>query len=479
MLLGRRLVIGSIAGGLVLGGCGGGGPAPIAKPRFLLVRSGDSPVLDELRKTFRQEAYTGSQDPSRYRVVVFDGDAHSPQELASHPLMRAALERGVSVMLLDVTEDHKANLTRARITQAHTSDGSAAYLITPLPGGRITHLTNLRRTTRLKTRTIQHVSNPNGIVEGQHRTSEQELPIAGHHLATYMDAVYRRLEFQGRGTVNAPTPPSDYPSHCWFQTSVTDTWASGAVSDMNNQSLSHNVTYNYYVYFDSGASLQSHWFIWCAMTMDGTVSPSAPARNDSDHRGWAHTLFDALIFPNNQGPGNGLQLALVEAQPTSAQNSLASSLEFDIGYRSTQGNTAWNWQQTVSQQSPNFNGWAASAPPPFGGQINAVSLQEMQTSPYDGDGSNWESGFDKGFSATHVKSMNSTSTSQIEVLGQAAWKTFDVFSGIVQINSWSSSLMMYLHVSNHFLYSNLYRDTLSFQTDGVLVNLDFSQVSAP
>lgn len=442
-------------------GCGGG-TAPLTREKMLVFRDADSPVLTELRTMFREERYTGSQDPAKYRLIVVDGDSTAPNEIGTVPLVEDALRKQVSVLLLDVNEAHKSALTAAKLTQAYTSSDSAAYLVTPLPGGRITHLTNLRRMP-LKQKFIEQRLE-NGVLHGSHEDSSSDLTIEGPHLAAFVQEVSRRLASQ-RSTIPPPTPPSDYSSGSWFQTNVTEIWAK-VPPLMNGQYISHAITYNFYVYFDSGSTLPSRYFQWCAMSMNGIVEPSPPGVDTNGERGFSHTLFAADIVPVNTTAGNGLQLDLYNAQPNQITNTLTSNMEFNIGYKGGP-NSAWLWQQDLTQQTPNFNGWEATSPPPPSQQINAARLQAMQTSPCNGDASNWSFGID----GNTVKPMNPASTTTFEPLGQVVWRTQEVFDGIVQVSCGSMSSLMDLSVPDSYCL-------ISLNSTPVTINIDFSQVSA-
>lgn len=468
------VAVGTMALSIV--GCAGG-PAPLAKARLLVVGTASSPVYDELLKTHRAERYTGRQDPAHYRMVVVDGDAMTPSEVGAEPLIAEALAKGVSVMLLDGTESHKRSLMTSKRTPAHTQGPSAAYLVTPLTGGgRAFHLTDLRP-AKVSKRQVAHSYTERGFVQGQHKRWEDELPISGAHLDSFMNLVGQRLAGRDRATL--PTPPSDYPSNSWFQVSVTESWEAMNESCMDGQSLQHQITFTFAVYVDSGDTLPSHWFQWCAMSMEGSVNMlSGLANNGDDTVGYAQTMFNAGTNPVNEGGGNGLELALVQAQPTSATNAYDSNLDFTIGYRGANGDSTWLWQQGLTQSPQSFTNWEATSPPPPTAEINAVQFNAMQTDPYRGDDSNWTDGFHNIFGGKHVDSPNPTSAGSMGVVGQALWKTFDIFDGPIQISYGTSSLMTQLHVKNHFVYSDLYLDTCSFG-GGNVITIDFSQATPP
>lgn len=461
---------------LSLVGCAGG-PAPVARPRLLILRSATGPVYAEFLKSHRAERYTGRQDPAQYRFIVVDGSSMSPNEVGSEPLIAEALSKGVSIMMVNCTEDHKRSLMASKKVPAHTKGPSAAYLVTPVRGpGRMFHLTDLRA-SKVAKRQVAHSYTERGFVQGQHKRWEDEQTISGAHLQSFMGMVDDRLATQGRATL--PTPPSDYSSSNWFQVAVTESWEAMNESCMDGQSLQHQITFTFAVYADSGDTLQSHWFQWCAMSMQGSVNMlSGLANNGDDTVGYAQTLFEAGVQPINDGGGNGLELALVQAQPTSATGAYNSSIDFTIGYRGSSGASNWLWQQSLTQSPQSFTNWQATSPPPPTSEINAVAFQAMQTDPYNGDDSNWTDGFHNIFGGKHVDSPNPTSSGSMGVVGQAVWKTFDIFDGPIQIEYGSSSLMTQLHVKNHFVYSDLYLDTCSFG-GGSVVTLDFSQATPP
>lgn len=463
-----------VFGVLVAPGCGGGGVAPTTRDRILVFRSATGPVIDALRSEFRQDNYV-SQDPGRYELVVIDGNSTSPAEIESSSLVKSALGKGTSVLIVNAKEAHKRATVKSKCVAASVRGDSAAYLITPLGGSNRIHLTNLRpHRVTFAGKSHEHV--PSGYLVGQARNGQKDVSIEGDLLNTFMGNLHDRLAEQGRDTSGTPTPPSDYGSQNWFQASVTESWSTGTDGNINNQSVGHNITYTFYGYYDNGATLASHAFQWVAANFNGTVSTSTPTYNDEDHRGWVHTMFNALLSPVDTSTGSGLDLALVNAQPTNNSGSLATSIEFNIGYKGSSGNTAWLWQQSTNQNPANFGGWSGSSPPPYQGNINDVNIQLMQTSPYNGDGSNWTDAFYTVFAGKHMHAYNPVSGQNMNVVGQALWRTQIVSNDTVQIVCESYSKLDYLHVKNEFEYHEYY-NSYDFGGEQLVVDLDLSQIA--
>ncbi|MBX7133746.1 MAG: hypothetical protein K1X67_13820 [Fimbriimonadaceae bacterium] len=433
-------------------------------------------MFDLLRNEFRQDSYTGLQDPGKYKLVVIDGASTSPAELETAPLVKNALSKGTSVIILNAIDAHKQATTKSKCVPGSIRGLSAAYLITPLGGGNRVHLTNLRP-QRLTFKTKRHEHSPSGFLVGQASQGDKQVPIDGVLLDTFMGNLHDRLAEQTRDVSGTPTPPSDYASSNWFQTSVTESWSTGADSAIDGQSIGHNITYTFYGYYDNGSTLDSHAFQWIAANFNGTVSTSTPVHNDEDHRGWIHTLFSAYLDPLDSSTGAGLDLALVNAQPTGAVDTLNSSVEFNIGYKGANGNTAWLWQQSANQNPNDFSNWAGSAPPPVQGNINDVTIQLMQTSPYYGDGSNWTDAFYTVFQGKHMHDYNPVSGGNMNVLGQAVWRTQIISNDTIQVACFSFSNLDYLYVKNDIFEYHEHYNTIAFGGEPFIVDLDMSSIS--
>lgn len=467
----RWLVV--VATTILLVGCGGESGSP-NRATMLVYRSASGPVYRELTKSYRTDYFRGSQDVSRYALLVLDGASTAPLENEAIELVRSALSKSVPVMFVNASEGHKRSLMSSRCVPAHTKNDSAACLIT-----RASSTSRVYELVDLRVRELPIVSSSkqldqDGILTGQYGSSRLTLEVDGAHLSNYMATVRNRLQSGGRTVL--PSPPSDYPSNGWFQVTVTENWEAANNNSIDGQSIGHQMSYTFAVYADSGSSIPSQRFQWCVASMDGTVSLSAPpAHDDVDQRGYAHTLFQANLQPVDTSTGNGLQLALVQAQPTAATGSYSSAMDFTIGYQGASGPSSWIWQQSLQQQLGGFGGWQATAPPPPASDVNDVSLQAMQTSPFDGDGSNWTDGYYRVFVGKHVTEMNPASISSMNVIGQALWKTFDPFSGTIDIDYGSTSTMMKLQVNNYFFKWHCYHFVFSFGPSPGTVSLDFSQ----
>ena len=79
---------------LVLGACGGATPnepntpnppPPVEEITALVVGEASSPFLDALAKKVRLVQSDGTQAVADHDLLVLDGDAHMPDEVAGHP----------------------------------------------------------------------------------------------------------------------------------------------------------------------------------------------------------------------------------------------------------------------------------------------------------------------------------------------------------------------------------------------------------
>lgn len=72
-------------------------------------------MFEELRKSVFIEQYDGSQKVTDHKLVIFDGDAHTPEEIKNHEAIAEALREGLWVLAVDVTEAHKKEGLGSRI----------------------------------------------------------------------------------------------------------------------------------------------------------------------------------------------------------------------------------------------------------------------------------------------------------------------------------------------------------------------------
>ncbi|THF85420.1 hypothetical protein E7T09_15740 [Deinococcus sp. KSM4-11] len=99
--------------GLTLLACSQGtkpAPPPASSPDrldTLVIGAVQSTYVDALKPSLNMVQYTGSQKPEDYNLVLFDGDANSPTDVAAHPVLAQALRAGKWVLGVDLTEAHK------------------------------------------------------------------------------------------------------------------------------------------------------------------------------------------------------------------------------------------------------------------------------------------------------------------------------------------------------------------------------------
>ncbi|MBX7133881.1 MAG: hypothetical protein K1X67_14505 [Fimbriimonadaceae bacterium] len=461
---------------LGLSGCGG--TAPTSEPRMLVYRGASGEVFDGIRSQIR--AVTSATEPSdlnRFQLVTLDGNLVSSAEIGGLNLIRRAFGSGVSVLLVNASESHKRALLDAKLVPLSAHGTSDAYLVTPLPGGRRFHITNLRP-LRLQKRAKSQELDPDGTLTGSHGQSEADIPTSVDRIAGFVEVVKARLGEQGRSVPVTPSPPTDYPKSSWFQVSYTDGWAVNNDPIIDWQNVDYDATYTFYGYFDSGDSLPSKWFQWLAFSVDASVTPSAPTSDQVDDRGYVHTMTEIYAEPDDSAGGNGLQLSLVDAQPTNANNALSSSLQFDIGYKGQNGNTSWLWQQGLTQTMGSFGGWSGSIVPAPGNELNGTQMRFMQTTSFNGDGSNWTDALYRVFVGRHIEPINSSSRNPIELVGQALWRTQVAYSGVVTIDVGESVLMTDIMVKNYFFTYKPNYSNNSYGTSRTF-DLDLGQLAAP
>lgn len=117
-----------------LAACGGGSSAtpfasavPAKTHRALLIGGATGGVYNALATQYNVSAGTGTEDPSGYDMVIFDGKTSTPQTLSTSSALRRFLLAGKAVVLLNATEAHREQGLNG-ILWAHTKGSSAGTI---------------------------------------------------------------------------------------------------------------------------------------------------------------------------------------------------------------------------------------------------------------------------------------------------------------------------------------------------------------
>jgi|GEM_PF-2618132 len=98
--------------GLLLwaGGCGGNGSSssPTVLPQALVVGSAGGTVLQTIQSQYKLVPGTGSEDPTPYAMIIFDGNNTTPAQLQANPGVTNFLAAGKAVVILNNTEGHRS-----------------------------------------------------------------------------------------------------------------------------------------------------------------------------------------------------------------------------------------------------------------------------------------------------------------------------------------------------------------------------------
>jgi hypothetical protein len=106
-------------------GCGGSGPSFTPLPRALVVGQAGGTVLQAIQSQYMLTPGSGDEDPGPYRIIVYDGDNTTPQQLSSNPGAQKFLSAGKPVVILNATEDH-LRTGLLNVAWAHAQSASPA-----------------------------------------------------------------------------------------------------------------------------------------------------------------------------------------------------------------------------------------------------------------------------------------------------------------------------------------------------------------
>jgi hypothetical protein len=107
----------------------GNAAAKSAPKRALVVGKAGGPVYRALRRRYKVTPGTGSEDPTKFDLVIFDGNHHSGQDLHDSPATSNFLANGKMLIILNNTEDHRGHLGGMLWAHAQGTSPGVAYVI--------------------------------------------------------------------------------------------------------------------------------------------------------------------------------------------------------------------------------------------------------------------------------------------------------------------------------------------------------------
>jgi hypothetical protein len=434
-------------------GCGGSDTPPSNPERMLIVANASSPIVDALRASLAADAYTGKEDASRYKLVVYDGDTISGDALREDPLVDQALAAGASVLVVDARPEQKQALASPGRAAGVVGGNSYGYLLTPFtqPGGlAAVHITHVRDADyELRSTNVSDTNN--GVLIGGVQSVMRHQDLTPFLVNAFVAETKRRIDGDA-GDAGIGDLPADV---CWFSVVVTEVFSQND-TDLGNQGGCNNgdacptatpgiagqkptqtLTYTFRVFLDNGDPDQNKWFQWAMVEVAGQMSPGTLieecrdcTRDDPNYFGfgWLHTKIDVTVAPVDTDAGGGNNLATWSSSPNAPLNgAYDSTSDFGITYttKTHVANQLYQWSETVPPSPLALDGWTVLEP----GNVaaNVFFWEWRQTSPFDNDTDSYRNAFTTIRGGILDYRINvpipPLSSGQFPLTAQGVWKT--------------------------------------------------------
>ncbi len=351
------------------------GPTPSGL-KALIYGTASSPVLEALRPKVGMTTGDANQDPSKFDMVIVDGDSFTGAQIKEDKFIQRAIQSGEWVAGLDMAEDDKqvglkgimgaSTPSSSRfymVRQSRRQDKSLVYTIVDAMVGPQTADQAAQQIVNLvKSRVLSDPDDPSG-------------PIPPRLLNVTFRLV-RPLDFQLPGNKDPVFGGKPLQQASW------------------------TVTHSVRVFLDASNNPQGN-FQHVLLTTWGSGNPGAPVSNTKDscndyddqcELAWIQTRFDTTAqFPNGSG------LILTDTSPANVNNSqtVTTGTSFNVGYNQAQGafgsftysnsttKTITAWQALNYSNSSTASGVFASNNP-YNGLVSSDYENSMWFYYFDG-----------------------------------------------------------------------------------------------
>ena len=393
----------------------GPGPGPQPEPpagvSALVIEDVESPVYDELAKSVEIVPYDGSQKAEDHDLVIFDGDAQTPEAVQNHELVRAALRAHKWVLAVDVTAEHK-------------EIGLGGYLLASTKGASPGYLTRITEEPNGHTGT-QIVEFPN---TPQVSGDIEVVPTEGT-----AEFVRSALEHLGSGVTQTETlqadPGPDIPAYVnyypfYFQQTVPWT-AKGAkkANKSGTQSVYYQLNTAFDVFLDTATNPLGD-FQWVSARLDGQANPTNGTNKfvniAHDEKAWFQDQFPMSVTPT--GTYNS-QFSSVGSSPETANNTttVTSGVNFTVGLNKDGPSASFGYSYS---QERNLTDWKITND----SAGNLMSWNYRSNNPYDADKATYQCGdvsqYNNGFNSDcFPETPADLSLNTLSTHAQGVWNT--------------------------------------------------------
>ncbi len=456
---------------LMLGACNNSATNPTApgdeQPSSSL--EGDALVIGEIggdiaegiTNNMRLTPYDGSQKLEDYDVIIFDGDAHTPEAVRAEPLVAQALRAGKWMLGLDITEAHKT-LGLGDFTLGVSKGSSPAYATRVQQDAAGRHAVD-----------VFEFPNPDATLmvddEGPANTAVQTAQKAKLDPETFVKALVSHLTSpavqpaQAGGTIPAGL------IYATFNYSYPVPWTrTGTGRTGNSQNLQVTANYTATVFLNNKNNPQGD-FQYVLIDTDVSANPTGGTGNFAnmfaktpEHQCPGCAYDEIAWFQDGLtvdiGPADDLGWTLGDTSPetVNGETSVTTAVNFNIGFNQTEGgSTDFGYSNAVTR---NITDWQVTD------NSSGIDSQWYYRSqyPYDSD-AYWDCGSQEIYAdGCYLNAPNDLSLYTMQLHTQAVWSTPSVLSDWVTFNTTTKQHIVDLYCNEDVSFAcqdNRYKGT--------------------
>lgn len=483
-----RLVPAALLVSVALMACNHQGTPPAERGNALVLGPVQSPYFDALRPSLNLVQYTGSQNVNDYDVLVFDGDAQSPQALQADPLVDQAMRAGKWVLGLDVTEDHKQTGFGGRLGAVNrgTSPGWMVRVDSDANGHPEVWMVDAPTPQAPSTSPLPP------------RIAGDATDLLNASTSAYARTVMTRLRAPLTEVGDTPIPPPGLIAATYHYTKSKNYPFKGTYQGSGTQTTNAQYDYVFHVYLDNSGNPQGD-FQWVVVEAEVDGNPTSGdkvnfpfANMGFSEKAWFLDKQTVSIKPS--ADSDSLLTSFSNGTPATANNvtTVTSGETFTVTYNAAQGpGASFTYNNTVSKPLAD---WKVSNE----SSGNAFAWNYRSNYPLDADSeasysctagfSSCPPAFRKEYSLILPNQPNGIATSSLALHTEAVWKTNSVLTQQVTFELGGSQGLADLYGEvkdgaphgDHLRYDVDYTDTFTIDMSTTLpipLTLSFDSLS--
>lgn len=453
---------------------GGSQPAIPLEGDALVIGQMDGAVADGITKSMRLTTYDGSQKPGDFDVIIFDGDANSPDAVKAEPLVAQALRSGKWVLGLDVTEAHKTT-GLGDLTLGVSKGPSPAYATKVQRDAMGRHAVD-----------VFEYPNPDATTtvddKGPAAPTIQKASKANIDTDAFVKTLVSRLTSP---TVRPAQSDNNIPAgliYATFNYSYPVPWTkTGTGRTGNSQNLQFTANYTATVFLNNKNNPQGD-FQYVLIDTDVSANPTDGTGNFAnmygktpEHQcpGCAYDEIawfqDGLTVDVSPADDLGWTLGDTSPETVNGETDVTTSVSFDIGYNQTEGGGAdFSYSNAVTRTLTDWQVTDNSS------GIDSGWYYRSQY-PYDSD-AYWDCGSQQPIYADgcYLNAPNDLSLDTMQLHTQAVWSTPNVTTDWVTFDTTTQQHIVDLYCNEDVSFAcqdNSYKGTALAIASSFQVNM--------